>query len=107
MIAEDAQKRHIIKWKEQPSHRSRSWLPSILLARQEIHDIQEETPSLTRAVLEALWEQSLQQARKHATIEMGQKATLAPLSWEEVFEQEYAFEDLETTGVEDPEVPSR
>lgn len=36
---------HVLKWKEQPDQRSRSWAASISNAREEIADIQEETPS--------------------------------------------------------------
>src|SRR5450432_3997469 len=42
---------HIIKWKTQPERRSVSWCVSILSARREIEDIQEDTPSLTRSVI--------------------------------------------------------
>src|SRR5947207_11835133 len=37
---------HVLKWKEQLKQRSRSWAASIVNAREEIADIQAETPSL-------------------------------------------------------------
>ncbi|MBW3585327.1 MAG: DUF29 domain-containing protein, partial [Cyanobacteria bacterium 0813] len=39
---------HIIKWKSQPQKQTTSWAISILSARREIEDIQEEVPSLNR-----------------------------------------------------------
>jgi len=36
---------HIIKWQSQPERRSLSWVASIKDAREEIADIQEETPA--------------------------------------------------------------
>jgi hypothetical protein len=46
---------YIIKWKSQPKNRSRSWRASIGNARLEIAEIQEETPSLDRQVIQQLW----------------------------------------------------
>src|SRR6266480_3382791 len=47
---------HIIKWKTQPEKRSRSWRQTIRNAREEIAESQEDTPSLTRDVIEAMWQ---------------------------------------------------
>ncbi|MEA5501354.1 MAG: DUF29 domain-containing protein [Limnoraphis robusta] len=82
---------HVIKWKCQPERRSSSWAVTILSARNEIEDIQEEIPSLNRNYLESVWEQSFNKAVKQAEIEMNKKCDLTLLSWEEVFEQEYTL----------------
>src|SRR5437868_1003968 len=55
---------HIIKWKTQPERRSTSWCVSILSARREIEEIQEETPSLHRSVINGLWDKCFQAAKK-------------------------------------------
>jgi Tfp pilus assembly pilus retraction ATPase PilT len=48
---------HIIKWKTQPNKRSRSWIVSILDARDAIEESQEEMPSLNREFIESLWDE--------------------------------------------------
>lgn len=80
---------HVIKWRSQPDKRSWSWRGSIDSARREIADIQEEAPSLNRAVIETLWQKCFAAAKKEAEAEMGQKAPVARLSWKEVFEKAY------------------
>ncbi len=45
---------HIIKWQTQPNKRSRSWIVSILDARDAIEESQEEMPSLNREFIESL-----------------------------------------------------
>src|SRR5687767_5815204 len=57
---------HVIKWLTQPDMRSKSWQTSINQARLEIEEIQEETPSLNRAVIEAMWDRCLQSAKEQA-----------------------------------------
>lgn len=82
---------HVIKWKWQPERRSSSWAITILSARREIEDIREEVPSLNRDYLESIWEKCFTQAVKEAAMEMGRKpCQVTWLSWEEVFEEEYA-----------------
>ena len=80
---------HIIKWKSQPEKRSRSWIASIYNAREEIIDIQEETPSLTNSVIWEMWEKCFRIAKREAEGEMNQKSSVSELSWEEVFETQY------------------
>ena len=80
---------HIIKWKTQPEKQSRSWVATIYNAREEIRDIQEETPSLTDDVIEEIWEKCLQAAKREAEADMNQDASVSKLSWEEVFEEVY------------------
>lgn len=86
---------HIIKWKTQPEKRSRRWVASIYNAREEIADIQEETPSLTNEVIEEIWEKCFQAAKRGAEAEMNQDTMMAGLSWEDVFEAEYKNESSE------------
>jgi hypothetical protein len=85
---------HIIKWKTQPEKRTFSWIASIQDAREEIADIQEETPSLNDAVIRTLWDKCFTIARRDAEAEMNKKTQLQGLSWEEVFDDEYELENL-------------
>lgn len=80
---------HIVKWQCQPKRRGSSWAVTILSARREIEDIQEEVPSLNREFIESIWDKCFKAAVKEAETEMGMKCQLATLSWEEVFEEEY------------------
>lgn len=85
---------HVIKWKCQPQKRSSSWAISILSARREIEDIQEEVPSLNRDFIESIWDKCFQAAVKEAELEMRKiKCHLTSLSWSEVFEDEYILSD--------------
>ncbi len=80
---------HIIKWKTQPERRSRSWRASINSARREIEEIQEETPSLTRAVIKEMWDKCFEAAKDDAEGEMDKKPFVEKLTWAQVFEHEY------------------
>ena len=84
---------HIIKWQSQPERRSLSWIASIKDAREEIVDIQEETPSLNNNVIEELWEKAFIIAKRDAQAEMHKKSSLTALSWQEVFEDDYDLYD--------------
>lgn len=83
---------HIIKWKTQPDKRSRSWIATIYNARDEIKDIQEETPSLTDEMIEEIWDKCLQAAKREAEADMNLDASVSELTWKEVFEDEYRKE---------------
>ena len=83
---------HIIKWKTQPNKRSRSWVATIYNARDEIKDIQEETPSLTDEMIEEIWNKCLQADKREAEADMNQDSTVSELTWEEVFKNEYQKE---------------
>jgi hypothetical protein len=80
---------HIIKWKTQPEKRSRSWVATIYNARDEIKDIQEETPSLTDDMIEEIWNKCLQAAKREAEADMNQDSSVSELTWKEVFDDEY------------------
>ena len=90
---------HILKWKHQPQKRSRSWLKSIRNARHEIGEVQEETPSVTKKVIESKWDEVFQSAILDASDEMDldkqerRKYNPEMLTWQEVFEKEYYLED--------------
>ena len=80
---------HIIKWQSQPERRSLSWVASIKDARDEIADIQEETPSLNDNVIKELWDKAFIIANRDAQAEMSTKSAVTALSWQEVFESDY------------------
>src|SRR5262245_42098317 len=82
---------HVIKWQSQPAQRSRSWRATINNARREIRDIQEDTPSLTRDVIEAMWDACFEAALDAPEAEMDQETAVASLSWEGLFEAEYGL----------------
>ena len=83
---------HVIKWQAQPERRSWSWAATIRNARREIADLQRETPSLTRHVLNAMWEDCLAAAHDEAEGEMNRRVVPLCLSWNEVFETDYSVE---------------
>lgn len=80
---------HIIKWQTQPERRSYSWAATIANTREEIRDIQEETPSLAEAVLQEMWDRCFLLAKREAEGDMNQAASVTTLSWPEVFEEAY------------------
>jgi hypothetical protein len=80
---------HIIKWQTQPERRSLSWAASIKDARDEIADIQEETPSLNDNAIKELWDKAFVIAKRDAQAEMQKKSNLTSLSWQEVFADDY------------------
>ena len=84
---------HVIKWQAQPAKRSRSWAATIYNAREEIADIQEETPSLNEAVIREMWTKCFQAAKREAEGEMNQRAQVSELSWAEVFAEQYGEEE--------------
>ncbi|MEK6409165.1 MAG: DUF29 domain-containing protein [Acidobacteriota bacterium] len=79
---------HIIKWKTQPDRRSYGWVATIYNAREEIADIQAETPSLTDDVIKKMWDGCLRAATREAEGEMNQESAVSPVSWQEVFDDE-------------------
>lgn len=83
---------HVIKWQTQPEKRSRGWRATIRSARRDIVGIQEDTPSLTRTVIEGMWQNCLEAAQEDAEGDMNQQAATPSLTWEEVFEKDYDIE---------------
>ena len=83
---------HVLKWNEQPEQRSRSWSASIANAREEIAEIQEETPSLNRAAIKQMWDKCFQAAKRAAEAEMDQKVSVRTLTWKDVLEIPFEVE---------------
>ena len=80
---------HIIKWRTQPERRSYSWAATIYNAREEIRDIQAETPSLTDAIIREMWDRCFLTAKREAEGDMNRSTSTIALSWHEVFEEPY------------------
>lgn len=83
---------HVLKWHTQRERRSRSWRATIRNARREIAEIQEDTPSLNRAVIESMWESCLAAAREEAAGDMDREPTDFSPSWEDLFEKDHELE---------------
>lgn len=82
---------HVIKWKCQPEKRSASWVISIRSARREIAESQREMSSLNREFLNSIWDKCFAAAKQDARDEMGKKAEITALSWEDIFDQNYTI----------------
>lgn len=84
---------HILKWRYQPQKRSTSWVRTIVNARREIQKLQKYMPSLNEQFIENSWQESFADATEEAKAEMNlsrkDKFEPAPLTWQEVFEDEY------------------
>jgi Domain of unknown function DUF29 len=83
---------HIMKWKYQPTHHSRSWQNTIANAREAIAEIQEETPSLTDNVIRQLWDRALRKAHREAESDINQTIPPLSLTWDEVFTADYLLD---------------
>lgn len=82
---------HIIKWKIQPTKRSKSWVLTIDHARDEIRDTQEETPSITDDVIRDMWDVCFEKAKRYAERETELPANVSGLTWKEVFDDSYSL----------------
>jgi hypothetical protein len=80
---------HVLKWLAQPDQRSHSWAASIYDAREEIKEIQEETPSISDDVIRAIWQKCFLRAKAQAKVETNLEIALPELTWEQVFSAEY------------------
>ena len=88
---------HVLKWKYQPAKRSRSWLLSIQNGRDEVADIQDKVPSITKATLLSQWPICITRAKRNAALQMGvdmKELSTTEISWNEVFELEFPYTDL-------------
>jgi len=83
---------HILKWKTQPSHRSKSWVLTIHHARHEIRDTQEETPSITDDVIREMWKKCFERAKELTEDATGQPVNINSLTWDEVFGDDYVLQ---------------
>ncbi len=89
---------HVLKWKYQPQKCSTSWARSIVNARFEIERWQKEKPSYNDDfILNEIWEDAQNYAIREAKAEMGlsrkDKFEPTPLTWQEVFEDEYYLKE--------------
>jgi hypothetical protein len=88
---------HILKWKYQPNKTSTSWVRSIVNSRIEIEKLQKFMPSLNKNYVLSVWDDCFLDSIKVAKAEMGisQKTqiNIQPLTWQEVFEDDYFIED--------------
>jgi hypothetical protein len=81
---------HVVQWKMQPERRSRSWMQTIRNGRKEIRKLQQDSPSLTdQLIRERLWDDCLDSAIGEAEGDMDCDVPPLPLTWQEVFEDEY------------------
>ena len=87
---------HIIKWKIQPSKRSRSWAISIKDARREINAEKKYSPSLNDNFILSIWDECFEHALSDAMYITRRKAKgIENLTWQEVFEEEYKLMEVE------------
>ncbi len=84
---------HVIKWKTQPSHRSKSWRNSINETRRQIQIIREDSLSLNQDFINTIWDNCFEKATDKAKDETDLKSTIQSLSWQEVFEEDYFLEN--------------
>ena len=68
---------HLLKWRFQPSRRSKSWKLSIFSARDDIGVLVEDSPSLS-GILSSGLEKAYVAARKRAALETGLPTTAFP-----------------------------
>lgn len=61
---------HLLKWGRQPARRSRSWTLTINRERENIEDVEEESPSLAKMAADLI-PRAYQRARREASIETG------------------------------------
>ena len=80
---------HVLKWMAQPELRNRSWVATIHGAREEIKEIQAETPSLNDEVIRGMWDKCFELAKAQAEAETDREIELTGLTWEQVFLSEY------------------
>jgi len=84
---------HVLKWRYQPEKHSTSWIRTILDARNEIIELQEYMPSLNIYFVQEIWGDCFKKAIEGAKAEMNLSRKdifePVPLTWQEVFEDEY------------------
>ncbi|ETX08545.1 DUF29 family protein [Candidatus Entotheonella palauensis] len=78
-----------ILWRLRPEQRSVAWKNTISLAREVIVAIRQETPSLTRGIIEEGWDDLLEQAKRDAEVLLDCDLPSQRLTWQEAFEDDY------------------
>lgn len=88
---------HLLKWDQQSSHRSKSWVLSIRTQRRQIARVLKKNPSLKPHVAEAI-EEGYEDARDDAQTETGLPANAfdvrCPYDWDTILTRLVAFEDI-------------
>ena len=88
---------HILKWKYQPQKRTMSWRKTINYSREEIEDKREDVPTLNENYIEEVWNKCFERAVRDAKFDMNISHKVnfnpEPLTWKEVFEDEYFLDD--------------
>jgi hypothetical protein len=88
---------HLLKWDHQPSHRSRSWILSMLEQRHRIVRLLRKNPSLKSRISEAMTE-GYADARRDAMRETGMAAAVfpreCPYDWSAITTRVVEFDDL-------------
>ncbi|KIZ48071.1 MULTISPECIES: DUF29 domain-containing protein [Rhodopseudomonas] len=88
---------HLLKWDQQPTHRSKSWVFSIRTQRRQIARVLKKNPSLKPHIAEAIGEAYLD-ARDDAQEETGLPAkafgSTCPYDWDAILSRAVEFEDI-------------
>ncbi|ABD86114.1 DUF29 domain-containing protein [Rhodopseudomonas palustris] len=88
---------HLLKWDQQPTHRSRSWVFSIRTQRRHIARVLMKNPSLKPHIAEAIGEAYVD-ARDEAQQETGLPAkvfgSICPYDWEAILTRAVEFDDV-------------
>jgi hypothetical protein len=83
---------HLLKWQHQPGGRSPSWQTSIILARDAVERLLEESPSLRdfpRQVLERAYRKAPRIAAAETGLPLEAFSTVCPFSVEQVLDDEF------------------
>ena len=87
---------HLLKWDQQPSHRSKSWVLLIRTQRRHIARVLKKNPSLKPHILEAI-DEAYEDARDEAQTETGLPASAfdarCPYDWNTILNRLVEFND--------------
>lgn len=88
---------HLLKWDQQSSHRSKSWVFSIRTQRRQIARVLKKNPSLKPHIAEAI-EEGYEDARDEAQTETGLPASVfnarCPYDWDAILTRLVEFDDI-------------
>jgi hypothetical protein len=88
---------HLLKWDQQPTHRSKSWVFSIRIQRRHVARILKENPSLRSRLAEAIGE-AYRDARDEAQQETGLAAQVfeltCPYDWSAITKRVVEYDDV-------------
>ncbi|MDQ7089971.1 MAG: DUF29 domain-containing protein [Methylococcales bacterium] len=83
---------HLLKWKFQPSKKSRSWRLSIDEQRIQFLDVLKENPSLKprlNDILEDAYRLAIVKAAKETKLSKKDFPSICPWNWEEIMDSEF------------------